>query len=273
MRWQRARQSSNVEDRRRFGATGKGKLTAAGLLLALVLSVMFDQHPLEMLGLIQGSSQSSSNADAPADDVRVNFVRAILGDTEDVWTALLAQSGNQYQTPKLVLYSDRVDSACGNAGAATGPFYCSADQRIYLDLSFFDAMHDRYGGGGEFAEAYVIAHEVGHHVQHLLGVAAPAASKGASGTSVRQELQADCYAGVWAFHAQQRHHWLESGDFDAALSTAAAIGDDRLQRQSRGYVVPESFTHGTSAQRVRWFGIGFKSGDIDRCDTFSVTDL
>jgi len=286
MRWDRARRSRNVEDRRGASSSGKSKLGAGVLLLVIVLSVLFDKHPLEVLGVLQPeraeTGQTQPDSAAADADPRVDFVRAILGDTEDVWSALFAKASGRYEAPRLVLFDGHVDSACGGATAATGPFYCPADRQVYLDLSFFDELRNKLGGGGDFAQAYVIAHEVGHHVQTLLGIAdeiqtarqnKPAALRGASGLLVRQELQADCFAGVWAYHAQQRHQWLDAQDVETALNTAAAIGDDRLQTQSRGYVMPESFTHGSSAQRVHWFQIGFKRGEIENCDTFSADPL
>ena len=282
MRWGDARRSDNVEDRRGSGI-GIHHIGIGGVVIALLLSWATGTNPLTMLNLVdqveQGAQpQAQSGAPANPNDPGVDFVRAILGDTEDTWTAILQQRGGSYTPPHLVLYSGAVQSACGSASSASGPFYCPGDQRVYLDLSFFDEMKQRLGGGGDFAQAYVIAHEVGHHVQNLLGISAKVERargdvSGAGGLSVRLELQADCFAGVWANQAQQRHHWLEAGDAEQALNTATAIGDDRLQQQSQGRVVPDSFTHGTSAQRVRWFHAGFDSGDIGRCDTFKAQDL
>ncbi len=208
----------------------------------------------------------------------MDFVRAILGDTEDTWGAIFQKAGRDYTPPHLVLFSGSVQAACGGASAASGPFYCPQDQRVYLDMSFFQEMRQHLGGGGDFAQAYVIAHEVGHHVQNLLGIsqkvsAAHQDTSGANGLSVRMELQADCLAGVWANQAQQRHQWLDQGDVEQALSTATAIGDDRLQQQAQGTVTPDSFTHGSSEQRVRWFRAGFDSGDLKRCDTFGAQTL
>lgn len=202
---------------------------------------------------------------------------AILGETEDVWTQVFQASGARYEPPTLVLFTGAVQSACGGATSAVGPFYCPGDRKVYIDLAFFNEMERRLGGGGDFAEAYVIAHEVGHHVQTLTGVSARVNDarrrgervEGDGGLLVRQELQADCYAGLWAHHAQQRHAWLEPGDMEEALATATAIGDDTLQRQSRGTVVPDSFSHGTAQQRVQWFRTGFQTGDPGRCDTFA----
>jgi len=208
-------------------------------------------------------------------------VRAILGDTEDTWTALFESGGGTYEPPRLVLFNGMVRSECGGATAASGPFYCPLDRKVYLDLSFFDEMRARLGGGGDFAQAYVISHEIGHHVQTLLGLTSQVDEarqqgvdiRGDEGLLVRQELQADCLAGVWANRAQARHQWLDAGDVEQAMSTATAIGDDRLQRQSQGTVVPDAFSHGTSKQRVRWFTRGFESGQMNRCDTFRASPL
>lgn len=286
MKWQRARRSSNVEDRRGAGSSGLrvGGMGVGGIVAVVAISLVLGQNPLEMLGLMS-QTQTGAGTSAPAgpgvDDESRRFVESILGETEDVWSAKFAQSGSQYQAPTLVLFSGAVQSTCGRATAAVGPFYCPADGRVYIDLSFFGEMQKRLGGGGDFAEAYVIAHEVGHHVQHITGstrVVDEARARGqdvegAGGLLVRQELQADCYAGVWANAAQQRHAWLEPGDIEEALATASAIGDDHLQRQGQGTVVPDSFTHGTAEQRVRWFSAGFEQGDPARCDTFSAANL
>jgi uncharacterized protein len=285
VKWKRARRSDNVEDRRGMGARGVGGLGLGGIAVVVVISLLLGKNPMELLGLV---TQIESNlptqsrpAPAPGEDPAYEFIAAILGETEDVWTALFAARGARYEPPRLVLFSDYVSSACGGASAAVGPFYCPGDRQVYLDLSFFREMETRLGGGGEFAEAYVIAHEVGHHLQTLTGVSQQVQElrrsgqnlAGADGLLVRQELQADCYAGVWAHHAQVRHDWLEPGDIEAALNTASAIGDDRLQRQSQGTVVPDAFTHGSSAQRVRWFRAGFDSGDPGQCDTFAAERL
>jgi predicted metalloprotease len=208
------------------------------------------------------------------------FVSVVLADTEDVWSQLFKSMGRSYDDPKLVLYSDRVSSACGLASAASGPFYCPEDQKAYLDLSFFQEMKDRFNAPGEFAEAYVIAHEIGHHVQNELGILQRAQAERAKSDerrskaiSVRVELQADCFAGVWAYHADRTKHIIEQGDVEAALNAASAVGDDRLQRQGNGAVVPDAFTHGSSAQRVRWFKRGLESGSLKQCDTFSAESL
>jgi uncharacterized protein len=289
MKWKRGRRSENVEDRRGSGGMrAAGGLGLGGIAVVFVIGLLLGKSPGEMLGLIaqldsQLPSQSSQSqaAPAPGEDPAYEFIAAILGETEDVWTGLFASRGARYAPPRLVLFSGMVTSACGSASAAVGPFYCPADRQVYIDLEFFREMETRFGGGGEFAEAYVIAHEVGHHIQLLTGVFQHVQEarqrredlSGAEGLLVRQELQADCFAGVWAHHAQARHDWLEPGDIEAALNTASAIGDDRLQRQAQGTVVPDAFTHGTSAQRVRWFRTGFDTGDPDRCDTFAASRL
>lgn len=286
MKWKRARRSENVEDRRGSGGMrAAGGLGLGGIAVVVVIGLLLGKSPGELLGLVaQLDSQlpsQSQPAPAPGEDQAYEFIAAILGETEDVWTAVFASSGNRYVPPRLVLFNGMVTSACGSASAAVGPFYCPGDRQVYLDLGFFREMETRLGGGGEFAEAYVIAHEVGHHIQMLTGVAQQIQEarqrredlSGAEGLLVRQELQADCFAGVWAHHAQARHDWLEPGDIEAALNTASAIGDDRLQRQAQGTIVPDAFTHGTSAQRVRWFRTGFDTGDPARCDTFAASRL
>ncbi|OEC34746.1 hypothetical protein SAMN05216600_10880 [Pseudomonas cuatrocienegasensis] len=284
MRWNRARRSDNVEDNRgrRFGG-GRG-LSLGGVAVVIIIGLLSGQDPLQILGQLAGqlSQPAAVSTQAPAaNDPQRDFVSAVLGDTEDTWRELFQQAGRQYRDPTLVLFSGGVDSACGFAQSAVGPFYCPGDQRVYLDLSFFRELEQRFGAAGDFAQAYVIAHEVGHHVQTLLGVSAQVNAarqrgermEGASGLLVRQELQADCLAGVWAFHAQRRLDWLEPGDVEEALNAANAIGDDRLQRQAQGQVVPDAFTHGTSAQRMRWFSNGFEHGEVNRCDTFKATRL
>jgi predicted metalloprotease len=289
MRWELGRRSQNIEDRRGMpggmgGVARGGGIGGLGLIALLLLSWAFGIDPTLLLqDLSQGSSTSvpdqrvPSGARAPESDERTAFVSAVLGDTEDTWHALFKQMGRTYREPTLVLFSGAAQSACGFAEAAVGPFYCPGDQKVYLDLSFFDELHDRFGASGDFAQAYVIAHEVGHHVQNLLGVADQvqgvrqrAGEREANALSVMMELQADCFAGVWGYHADKNRHLLEAGDIEEGLNAAAAIGDDRLQRQAQGYVVPESFTHGSSAQRVRWFQQGLDSGDPGRCDTFNA---
>ncbi|MGJ8513891.1 KPN_02809 family neutral zinc metallopeptidase [Carnimonas bestiolae] len=297
MKWDKGRRSDNVEDQRgssggRMSLGGKGKLSIGGIAVIALVGWLMGESPMQILNQIigqsgmSGQSQSASQQSAPPKNdeqsqQQVDFVKTILGDTEDTWKQLLQQRGVQYTDPKLILFSGGVNSGCGFASTATGPFYCPADRQVYLDLSFFDEMKQQFSASGDFANAYVIAHEIGHHVQNELGISRKIQQlaqqgepmKGANGLSVRQELQADCFAGVWAHHAQQRHHWLEDGDVESALNAANAIGDDRLQQQSQGRAVPDSFTHGTSQQRVNWFTRGLKSGDIDQCDTLSAQTL
>lgn len=297
MRWEKGRRSDNVVDARgrsgmRFG--GRRGFSLGAIAVVVVLGLVMGQDPLTILGNVfnQGMQTSSVPSSAPSypqegsaapagDDPQREFVRAVLGDTEDTWRALFQSAGQQYQEPKLILFSGGVQSACGFANAAVGPFYCPGDQQVYLDLTFFRELESRFNAAGDFAQAYVIAHEIGHHVQTLLGVSAKVAAarqrgqqmEGDNGLLVRQELQADCLAGVWANNAQKRLNWLEPGDVEEALNAANAIGDDRLQKQTRGTVMPDSFTHGTSEQRVRWFKAGFESGSPGQCDTFSAAQL
>lgn len=286
MRWKKARRSDNVVDARgRSGGFRGGRLSLAGVAVVVVIGLLSGQDPLQILGQLANQTGSAptqqSTQPASGDDPQVAFVQAILGDTEDTWRALFQQSGARYRDPTLVLFRGGVSSACGFASSAVGPFYCPGDQQVYLDLQFFDEMASRFAVAGDFAQAYVIAHEVGHHVQTLLGVSQQmqaarqrgARMEGDNGLLVRQELQADCFAGVWAYHAQQRHDWLEEGDLEDALNAANAIGDDRLQQQSQGRIVPDAFTHGTSAQRMKWFRAGFDSGEPARCDTFQASRL
>ena len=286
MRWQRARRSDNLVDARGSGRGMRvgGGLSLGGIAAVVVISLLLGENPLEILGQLagqQGATVSSQTTRPAGDDPQVDFVRAILGDTEDTWGQLFATNGGQYQQPRLVLFDGGVQSACGFASSAVGPFYCPGDRQVYLDLGFFRELEQRFAAAGDFAQAYVIAHEVGHHVQTLLGVSAKVNAarqrgenvEGANGLLVRQELQADCLAGVWAHHAQRRLDWMEPGDMEEALNAATAIGDDRLQQQARGRVVPDSFTHGTSEQRVRWFRTGFDSGSPGRCDTFKAARL
>jgi uncharacterized protein len=285
MRWKDLRRSENVEDRRGFGAgpVGGFKIGGCGLLVLIIISFIFGINPLEFLGILQQQvptpQQQSPGQAPPANDPQVDFVRAVLGDMEDTWTQQFQRMGGQYQAPKLNLFRDAVQSACGFASAAVGPFYCPRDSEVYLDLGFFDELSQRFGAPGDFASAYVIAHEVGHHVQNLTGVSekvlqrrSQVDERSANDLSVRQELQADCFAGVWGHYAEQRNV-LEPGDVDEALNAAAQIGDDRMQMESKGYVSPESFTHGSSEQRARWFRTGLESGDVNRCDTFNVRTL
>lgn len=290
MRWQRGRRSDNVEDTRGSSSgsgggglrLGGGRLSLGGVAAVVVVSLLMGANPLDILSQLAGyEAPSASQQQQAGDDPQRDFVRAILGDTEDTWREIFQANGRQYQDPKLILFNGGVSSACGFADSAVGPFYCPGDQRVYLDLQFFDDLAKRYAAAGDFAQAYVIAHEVGHHVQTLLGVSDKVNAarrngqhlEGANGLLVRQELQADCLAGVWAHHAQRRLDWLETGDLEEALTAANAIGDDRLQRQAQGRVVPDSFTHGTSEQRVRWFKTGFEQGQVAQCDTFSARSL
>ncbi len=283
MRWQGRRQSSNVEDRR--SSTGRKVAVGGGLgtVILVVLSLLFGGNPLDVINQIDVGSGPQQETTAPADtqkDELADFVSVVLGDTEQVWGNLFEEMGRTYQEPTLVLFRNSVESGCGFASAATGPFYCPADQKIYIDLSFYQDLKDRFQAPGDFAMAYVIAHEVGHHVQNLLGISdqvhqsrSQVSQKEYNQLSVRLELQADFLAGVWAKHDQQLNNILEEGDIEEALGAANAIGDDRLQRQSQGYVVPDAFTHGTSEQRMRWFRRGFETGDINQGDTFSTPNL
>jgi uncharacterized protein len=282
MRWQGRRESANVEDRRRVraGPIGGG----LGLLALIVLSLFFGVDPSFLLEQLNGvqvrvDDAAETSSDAPSDELG-HFVSVVLADTEETWHALFEQMGRDYQEPTLVLFSGAVRSACGLTQSAVGPFYCPADDKVYIDLSFYHELQDRFGAPGDFAQAYVIAHEVGHHVQNLLGISdrvssarARMSERQANALSVMTELQADCLAGVWAHHADRSHGLLERGDVEEGLNAASAIGDDRLQRRAQGYVVPESFTHGSAAQRVKWFQRGIREGEIDACDTFDAKDL
>lgn len=285
MRWQGRRGSENVEDRRRMGPRTVG--VAGGGIVTLVAVILFLCLGGDPMALLQMQQQNAPPGQAgpagqqapldPREEELSQFVSVVLADTEEVWHDLFQASGKQYQEPNLVLFRERVESACGFASAATGPFYCPADAKVYIDLSFFNDMDRQLGAPGDFAQAYVVAHEVGHHVQNLLGISGKvhaaqqqAGPEEANELSVRLELQADYLAGVWAHHAQKNWQILEEGDVEEALGAATAIGDDRLQRRAQGYVVPESFTHGTSEQRARWFIRGLKSGDISEGDTFAL---
>ena len=282
MRWDDLRESTNVEDvRDSSGGGGAGlRLGVGGTLLALAASYFFGIDPRLIMGLVSAvpSSQSAPAAHyGTPQDEQGRFIAAVLGETEDTWTALFQAQGMTYLPPKLVLYRDQIAGACGSANAAVGPFYCPLDHKVYLDLGFFQQLSDEFQAPGQFAEAYVVAHEVGHHVQQLLGIGdkvraaqAHASQAQANQLSVKLELQADCFAGVWAKNADATKHILEQGDVDSALRAAAAVGDDTLQRRAQGYIVPESFTHGTSAERVTWFKRGLASGSINSCDTFSA---
>jgi uncharacterized protein len=287
MRWQMGRRSDNIEDQRGM-PVGRGAVVGGGIgtVVLVLLALYFGVDPSVVLqGVDPGDSRSVSSVQqqqrAPAGDEPLkDFVSVILADTEDTWGELFQRMGRQYQRPHLVLFSGAVQSACGFAEAAVGPFYCPGDRKLYIDLSFYRDLRDKLGAPGDFAQAYVIAHEVGHHVQNLLGIAERVqAAQGkrarteANALQVRMELQADCLAGVWANNAQRARNLLESGDIEEGLNAASAIGDDRLQRQAQGRVVPESFTHGSSAQRVRWFKRGIDSGDPGQCDTFTAAKL
>ena len=259
MRWRGYRQSGNVEDRRGMGGLGLAG-GGIGAVVIAVVAMLFGINPGDVL---RESPQSKQEGAAPAaDDTLAQFASAVLASTEDVWSGIFQQSGEQYPKPTLVLFSGAVQSACGFAQSAMGPFYCSQDQKVYLDLSFFADLRDRFGAAGDFAEAYVIAHEVGHHVQNLTGALTHG---GGNAASVQQELQADCLAGIWGYYAKEKQQLVEPGDPEEALNAASAIGDDRLQKQSQGYVVPESFTHGSSAQRTAAFKRGYESGDLKQC--------
>ncbi|HTC14385.1 MAG TPA: neutral zinc metallopeptidase [Steroidobacteraceae bacterium] len=283
MRWDDLRQSTNIEDVRASTGGGGGaglKLGLGGTLLALAASYFFGVDPRVIMGLM---SAVPSQQAAPAahygtpQDQQGQFIAAVLGETEDAWSNIFQAQGWTYTPPKLVLYRNQMPSACGSANSAVGPFYCPLDRKIYLDLGFFQQLTNEFQAPGQFAEAYVLAHEVGHHVQNLLGIAGKvraaqerASEAQANALSVKLELQADCFAGVWARNADETKHILEDGDVDSALRAAAAVGDDNLQKRAQGYVVPESFTHGTSAERTGWFKRGLQSGSIASCDTFSA---
>ena len=308
MRWRTGRRSDNVEDRRgsgpgAFGRSGGGRLpigrrTATGgglgVVILVVLGLLFGVDPRLLLGLggmmgggsmdaapqISVPSKGGSSMSSGRQVELADFVSVVLADTEDTWGALFAESGTRYREPRLVLFTDYVQSACGLSEAAMGPFYCPGDEKVYIDLSFYDELLNRFKAPGDFAQAYVIAHEVGHHVQNLLGIsdqvarAQQSAGKAAANRlSVMLELQADCLAGVWAHHAQKARQILEEGDIEEGLNAAAQIGDDRMQKRSRGFAVPDSFTHGSSEQRVRWFRTGLTSGDFNACNTFESASL
>ena len=289
MRWEGNRESSNVEDHRAGGGGGGfglgGRSIGIGtIVIALVGGAIFGINPLTILGILSGGGPAPQVQQAPqappADDRMAKFVSTVLADTEDVWKQLFTQGGAAYREPRLALFRGAIQTACGQGQSAMGPFYCPADQKVYIDLNFYETLKTRLGAPGDFAQAYVIAHEVGHHVQHLLGITAKvdqlrgrASQAEVNAASVRLELQADCFAGVWAHHAQNARQILEQGDVEEAMNAAAKIGDDALQGSRGGAVVPESFTHGTSAQRQRWFSTGLKTGSVKACDTFSARAL
>jgi hypothetical protein len=290
MKWGGNRQSDNVEDRRGSGGSSGGgfggrSIGLGSVVIALVASVFFGVNPLTVLNILSGGSpepqsQSAPAQKPPADDTMAAFVSTVLADTEDVWKAVFTQGGATYQEPKLVLFRGTTSTACGQGQAAMGPFYCPADQKVYIDLDFYDTLKNQLGAPGDFAQAYVIAHEVGHHVQNLMGITSKmeqmrgrVSQTDYNALSVRLELQADCFSGVWANHAQAARQLLEQGDVEEAMNAAARIGDDALQRSRDGQVVPDSFTHGTSAQRQRWFDNGLKNGSVKGCDTFAARQL
>lgn len=276
MRWRDRRQSENIEDRRGFGGRGIAIGGGLGGLVVLILALILGADPQQLLEQVPNNPGSvpASRSTNPEEEELKQFVAVALAETEDVWTTTFRQMNREYRKPTLVLFRDRVDSACGRAGSAVGPFYCPADEKLYIDLSFFSELKTRFGAPGDFAVAYVVAHEVGHHVQNLLGTMSRVSKaqgqtsrEGANSLSVRLELQADFYAGLWAHYAARRGI-VEPGDVEEALGAASAVGDDRLQREGQGYVVPDSFTHGTSEQRAAWFRRGFDSGDVGQGDTF-----
>jgi predicted metalloprotease len=287
MQWRGRRQSGNVDDQRGSGGGGGGfgGLPIKGglglVIVVVVIGLITGKNPLSLLQqlpLDNGPtiSQSAPYEASPEEEDLSQFVKVVLADTEDVWNQLLSD----YREPTLVLFSGSVQSGCGSADASTGPFYCSADEKLYIDLSFYEDLKNRFGAPGDFAQAYVIAHEVGHHVQHLMGITDKVhamreqlSEEEYNKLSVKLELQADFLAGVWAHHANNMNNMIEEGDYEEAMNAASAIGDDRLQKQARGYVVPDSFTHGTSEQRQRWFNKGFKTGDIEQGDTFNTINL
>ena len=287
MEWRGRRQSSNVEDRR---GRPVGRMAVGGGIGTLVIAFLFmflTGDPTPVLQSIPqvaapGPSQQAAGPyqETAAEAELSQFVKVVLAETEDVWNGVFRENGAQYRPPVLVLYTQATESACGVGQAAMGPFYCPADQRVFLDLSFFAEMQQKLGAGGDFAYAYVVAHEVGHHVQNLLGISTKVremqqrvGEREANQLSVRLELQADCFAGVWARRMEARQRTLEPGDVEEAMAAASAVGDDRLQKSARGYAVPDSFTHGSSAQRMRWFQEGFRSGNIESCDTFGAREI
>jgi predicted metalloprotease len=281
MRWRNSRRSSNVEDYRgtRFGGGGL-KLGVGGTLIALAAAYFFGIDPRLILGLADSASQVSAPAPqprtgAPTDEAG-DFMAAVLGETEDVWGGIFQASGAQYEPPTLALFTDQVRSACGSASSAVGPFYCPLDRKVYIDLGFFNELSTRFQAPGDFAQAYVLAHEVGHHVQTLTGISDKVRSAQQRGSQtegnqlqVRMELQADCYAGVWAHHADRARQVIEQGDVEEALAAASAVGDDTIQRRTQGHVVPDSFTHGSAEQRMTWFKRGLDTGSVNACDTFA----
>ena len=284
MRWEGQRESGNVEDRRGMGPARVGGVGLGGIILVLVVSYFTGINPLTLINMLSGvqnmTESSIPSETAPIgspDDQMGKFAAVVLADTETTWRQLL---GSRYEDPRLVLFTGAVQSACGTTSSAVGPFYCPRDHKVYLDLSFFNEMARRLGASGDFAQAYVIAHEVGHHVQNLMGIVEKvsrlqrqASEQEGNAMSVRMELQADCFAGVWGYHAKHERNLIEPGDFEEGLRAAAAIGDDQLQKMSRGYTRPESWTHGSSEQRMTWLKRGLETGDPNVCDTFSNNRL
>ncbi|NLD82367.1 MAG: putative neutral zinc metallopeptidase [Deltaproteobacteria bacterium ADurb.Bin151] len=288
MRWRGERQSDNVEDRRGMSVSRGAKIggiSGLGLVAVVVISMFLGVDPTALLQVVGQNTQSTTmsteqTTSAPANDDMRNFVAVVLAETEDVWNETFQKAGRTYEEPKLVLFSGAVESACGMADAAVGPFYCPTDHKVYLDLVFFEDLHSRFGASGDFAQAYVIAHEIGHHVQTQLGIIqkvnamqARASKTDRNKLNVMLELQADCLAGMWAHQAQKKRNILEAGDIEEGLNAASAVGDDRIQKRTQGYVVPDGFTHGSSAQRVRWFRRGLEQGNISACDTFNADEL
>jgi hypothetical protein len=289
MRWEGGEESSNVEDRRDSGGggfgIGGGGLGIGAIVIALVGGAIFGINPLTILSMLEGGGgapvQQQAPAHAPpANDKSAQFVSVVLRNTEVVWGQLFQAGGATYHPPKLVLFRGATPTACGQGQAAMGPFYCPGDQKVYIDLGFYDVLRNRLGAPGEFAQAYVIAHEVGHHVQDELGITRKVDAQRlrmdhtqSNAVSVRVELQADCFAGIWAHYSEQSKNWLDPGDIESAMNAAAKIGDDTLQKSAGRAVVPESFTHGTSAQRQRWFMTGYKTGSVKACDTFGAAAL
>jgi len=288
MRWRGERQSDNVEDRRGMSISRGAKvggIGGLGLVAIVVISMFMGVDPSALLQLVGQNTQTSSvsqeqDVNPPVNDDKRDFVKVVLAQTEDVWNDIFQKSGKTYQEPKLVLFSGAVESACGMAGSATGPFYCPGDHKVYLDLTFFEELGSRFGASGDFAQGYVIAHEVGHHVQNQLGIIPKVhelqsrmSTSEKNKLNVMLELQADCLAGIWAHQTEKNRHVLEEGDIEEALNAASSVGDDRIQKQTQGYVVPDGFTHGSSAQRVSWFKRGWEEGNFNSCDTFSAGRL
>lgn len=283
MKWSGRRQSDNVEDRRGISGKGLAGIGGIGAIIIAVIAFFITKDPSQLINTLQQTTTQQEQLDPETkakQDQLAQFIGVVLADTEDVWNTLFSSMGKTYEEPKLVLFTNAVQSACGYAQSATGPFYCSGDAKVYIDLGFLEELQEQLGAQGDFAQAYIIAHEVGHHVQNQLGtldkihgMRGRLSETEYNEMTVRLELQADFLAGVWAHHAQKMKQILESGDIDEAVNAAGAVGDDRIQMQNQGYVVPDSFTHGTSEQRTRWFLLGFKTGDISKGDTFNARTL